>query len=373
MFVYLQPLHSILDQIQECIKLARPNEELQLTAPGLFRSPASEATRKSPMIICTGDTCNRCGSTMRDYIDNIVNNSSEHCIISLSKVHEFGRLSTENRDFVANYKGFVPAIVEILSNASEVEVIGLALEVLNLLISEDGRIKEQLHDLIFRNSKDCLSLFIFLLEKGDLNLKIKSAKLLESIASTTTSQTTMFENQALLTGLYKLVTRESNQTARAVGLSSLIAVSQSRNVKTKLVRLGIVRTGGKILSDPETEVQVIEKVMKVLEMVSRCTEGRTAICIDERCLKAIITRLMNVSVTATEHGIGVLWSLCYLSGDRMAKEAVWKSNGMRKVVLVMQSKCSGSVRQMCGDLVKVFPVNSKSWLTSYETRTTRVR
>ncbi|KAL8110339.1 U-box domain-containing protein 28-like [Apium graveolens] len=325
------------------------------------------------MILSSGVTCNCCGNTMRDYIDNIVDNSSECCTISLSKVYEFAKLSAENREFLATYKGFVPAFVEILSNASDVELIGFIMEVLNLLISEDGRVKKQLHDLIFRNNKDCLSLFILLLEKGNLNSKINSAKLLESIASTMNSQTTMFENQALLTGLYKLVSSKTNQTARAVGLSSLIAVSQSRNVKTKLVHLGIVRTGGKILSDPGTEVQVIEKVMKVLEMVSRCPEGRTAICIDERCLKAIVTRLMNVSVTATEHGIGVLWSLCYLSGDRMAKEAVSKSNGMRKVVLVMQSKCSGSVRQMCGDLVKVFQVNSKSWLTSYETRTTRVR
>lgn len=310
---------------------------------------------------------------MFDHVDDIVNNCSKPCMISLFKVREFAKLSTENRDFLANYKGFVPAIVEILSNVFQVEVIGLVVEVLNLIISEDSKIKEQLPDLIFRNNKDCLSPFVLLLEKGDLNSKTNSAKLLESIASTMNSQTTMYENQALLTGLYKLVTSETNQTARAAGLSTLIGVSQSRNVKIKLVRLGIVRTGGKILSGPETEVPVIEKVMKVLEIVSMCTEGRTAICIDERCLKAIITRLMNVSVTATEHGIGVLWSLCYLSGDRMAKEAVAKSNGMRKVVLVMQSKCSGSVRQMCGDLVKVFQVNSKSWLTSYETRTTRVR
>lgn len=310
---------------------------------------------------------------MLDHIDNIINNDSKHCTVSLFKVHEFAKLSIENRKFISYYKGILPAIVEILRNVSEFDVIGLVMEVLNLIISEDSKLKEQLRDLIFRNSKDCLSPFVLLLEKGNLNSKINSAKLLESIASTMISQTTVFENQALLTGLYKLVTSETNQTARAVGLSSLIAVSQSRNVKTKLVRLGIVRTGGKILSDTETEVPVIEKVMKVLEIVSMCTEGRTSICIDERCLKAIITRLMNVSVTATEHGIGVLWSLCYLSGDRMAKEAVAKSNGMRKVVLVMQSKCSGSVRQMCGDLVKVFQVNSKPWLTSYETRTTRVR
>ncbi|KAL1831137.1 U-box domain-containing protein 28-like [Daucus carota subsp. sativus] len=309
---------------------------------------------------------------MLDHLDSIVNHGSTHCRDLLFRVHEFTKLSAENRDFIAKYEGFVPAIVEILSNDSEVEVIELVMKVLELIIQEDSRIKRQLHDLIFRNKRDCLYPFVLLLEKGNFKAKISSAKVLESIASTMNSQTTMFENQALLTGLYKLVSLETNQTARAAGLSSLIAVSQSRNVKTKLVRLGIVRTGGKILSNQETEVAVIEKVMKVLEIVSMCPEGRTAICIDDGCLKAIITRLMNVSVTATEHGIGVLWSVCYLSGDRMANQALVKSNGDRKVVLVMQSKCSGSVRLMCGDLVKLFQANSKPWLKSYETRTTRV-
>lgn len=334
----------------------------------MFCCRASAATITSPMIL----TCNCCSCTLLDHIDDIVNHSSRHWTISLSKIRDFTKLSTENRDFIANSRGFVPAIVEILRDVSQVQVIELVMEVLNMLILEDSKIKEQVRDLIFRNNEDCLSPFVLLLEKGNINSKINSAKLLESIASTMHSQPTKFENQALLTGLYKLVTLETNQTARAAGLSSLIAVSQSKNVKIKLVHLGIVRTGGRILSNPETEGPVIEKVMKVLEIVSMCTEGRTAICLDERCLKAIITRLMNVSVTATEHGIGVLWSVCYLSGDRMAKEAVSKSNGARKLVLVMQSKCSGSVRQMCGDLVKLFQGNSNLWLKSYGTRTTRV-
>ncbi|KAI3757512.1 hypothetical protein L6452_05052 [Arctium lappa] len=112
--------------------------------------------------------------------------------------------------------------------------------------------------------------------------------------------------------------------------------------------------------------------MKVLQIVSTCREGRIAISDDEKCVPAVVQRLIKVSTATTEHGIVMLWSVCYMWRDRSAQEAAMRSNGLTKVLLVMQSNCSGSIRQMCGDLVKLFRVNSNSCWVSYETQTTHI-
>lgn len=214
--------------------------------------------------------------------------------------------------------------------------------------------------------------FVLVLQNGKLNSKINTANLLQSMSSNEESQRAITETQDLVAELFNLISSETDRSAISAGLSTLIAVSVSRIVKKELVRFGIVRIGSKILSGSDPYIPVIEKSMKLLEMVSTCTEGRTAICADERCVTAIVQKLMKASGTATEHGIGVIHSVCYLSRDRTAQEAVIKNNGLTKVLLVMQSNCSLRVRQMCGDLVKVFRINSKSCLANYETRTTHI-
>ena len=217
-----------------------------------------------------------------------------------------------------------------------------------------------------------MSRFVLVLERGNLRSRTASARVLELIAVETESQREITEKQGLLFELHRLISSETDSTAAGAGLSCLIAVSTSRPVKKQLVRFGIVRTAGEILSGSDTVGAVIEKALKLLEMVSTCAEGRAAIGEDETCVAAIVKRLMKVSRSATEHGVAVLWSVCYLSRDRTAQETAMKNNGLTKVLLAMQSDCAASARQMCGDLVKVFRVNSKSYLASYETKTTHI-
>uniref|UniRef100_A0A5B7A500 U-box domain-containing protein n=1 Tax=Davidia involucrata TaxID=16924 RepID=A0A5B7A500_DAVIN len=406
--------------------MVREISELFVTVPSLFRCPISMDVMKSPVSLCTGVTYDRssiqkwldnghntCPATMQvlqttdivpnltlrrlihhwsdslhlrqpetplptvskqqvlDSIKNIENNTQNR-LNSLSEIVDFAKYSDENRKFLAKIDNFVPKIIGVLSNVDEIEISESIITVLDLIISQSG-VKEQVHRLMFKSNRDCLSPFVSVLQKGSLSSKIESARVLESIAFDAESQRTITDKQALLHELYRLVSSETSETAMVeAGLSCLIAVSTSRPVKKELVRFGIVRTAGKILSGSDTVVPVIEKSLKLLEMVSTCTEGRTAIGADENCVAAIVQRLMKVSGAATEHGVVVLWSVCYLSRDRTAQEAVMKNNGLAKVLVVMQSNCSASVRQMCGVLVKVFRVNSKSCLASYETKTTHI-
>ncbi|KAI3820364.1 hypothetical protein L1987_07910 [Smallanthus sonchifolius] len=398
---------------------------LYLSVPSFFKCPISMDVMKSPVSLCTGVTYDRasiqkwldsghntCPATMQvlqstDVVPNLTlrrlirvwsdsyllrpeshasfNNhlaleslkkliSSEQTenlsLGTLSSIVNFAKLSVENTESLAKIDGFVPLMARIFKISNEIEVIELVIVVLDLISPEKG-VKEQ---LIRLNSDDAsLSSFSVVLQRGGLEARISAARVLESLAAFDNESRRIIADQCiLLKELYHLTNSEADWTAVEAGLSALIAVSTSRQTKKEIVRLGIVRTAGKILSGPENSVTVIEKVMKILEMVSTCTEGRTAISEDENCVSAVVKRLLKVSPAATEHGIGVIWSLCYMSRDRTAQESAMRNNGLTKVLLVMQSNCSGTVRQMCGELVKIFRVNSKSCLASYETRTTHI-
>ncbi|XP_057469703.1 U-box domain-containing protein 28-like [Actinidia eriantha] len=400
--------------------MARDKNELYVTVPSFFRCPISMDVMKSPVSLCTGVTYDRssiqtwldgghntCPATMQilpstDFVPNLtlrrlifhwaqssqsnppvlskqqlldsikkIEKTAENRLDSLSQIVNFAEFSDENRDFLASMDGFIPTMVGILKNVDEIEVLESIVTVLDLIVSED-RVREQLHRLVFKCEGDCLSRFVLVLEKGNLRSRTASARVLELIAVETESQRAITEKQGLLFELHRLTSSATDSPGAEAGLSCLISVSTSRPVKKQLVRFGIVRTAGKILSDSDTVGAVIEKALKLLEMVSTCAEGRAAIGEDDSCVSAIVKRLMKVSRSATEHGVAVLWSVCYLSQDRAAQETAMKNNGLTKVLLAMQSDCAASARQMCGDLVKVFRVHSKSCLASYETKTTHI-
>ncbi|KAF5942452.1 hypothetical protein HYC85_020094 [Camellia sinensis] len=403
--------------------MVREKSELYVTVPSLFRCPISMDVMKSPVSLCTGVTYDRssiqtwldtghntCPATMQvlpstDFVPNLnlrrlihlwldshslrspppppppslskqqlldsINNNIDNST-SLSRIADFAKYSDENRAFVASIDGLIATIVGILSNVNGIQVFESVVTVLYLIVCENG-VREQLRRLIFESNRDCLSPFVLVLQSGSLSARIESARVLESIAFDSESQRAIAEKQGLLHELYLLASSETGPNAVEAGFSSLIAVSTtSRQVKKELVRFGIVTTAGKILSDSNTVASVIEKSLKLLEIVSTCAEGRAAIGGDESCVAAIVKRLMKMSSAATEHGVVVLWSVCYMSRDQTAQEAAMRSNGLTKLLLVMQSDCTANAKTMCSDLVKMFRVNSKSCLASYETKTTHI-
>ncbi|OIS96401.1 u-box domain-containing protein 27 [Nicotiana attenuata] len=154
-----------------------------------------------------------------------------------------------------------------------------------------------------------------------------------------------------------------------ISISCLISLAIHRRNRVKLVKAGAVKSIGKALSTAELGTGLTDKVLRLLELISTCKEGRVKMCNDGDCVQAIVKKVLKVSNEATEHAVTILWSLCCLFRDHEAQESVAKSNGMAKILLLLQSNCSPAVRQMAADLLKVFWVNLKvaSCLsTSYE-------
>ncbi|XP_042520789.1 U-box domain-containing protein 27-like [Macadamia integrifolia] len=397
--------------------------DLYQTVPSFFKCPISLDVMKCPVSLSTGVTYDRssiqkwldcgnntCPATMqvlhtKDFVPNhtlhrliqiwsdslalssstppaISHDQARHlifssnCSDSVSKILDFATESEDNRKFLANTEGIVPIIAGVLGNVdADLSTFEYAVRILDLVLI-DYTEKEQLMRSILKGDHDLLSSIVQVLHKGSLDSQIASARVLEAIAVDAESKLLIAEKEGVLPGLLRLVSSNSDSTAAMkAGLSCLVAVSIPRRIRLQIVRLGAVQVLGKLLSRPDSttvSVSVSDNAFKLLEMVSTCNEGRTAICEDRNCIPAIAQKMLKVSKQATEHAVLILWSVCHLFRDQKAQEAVTKSNGLTKILLLMQSNCSPSVRQMSTDLLKIFRVNSKSCLSGYDTKTTHI-
>ncbi|KAA8546988.1 hypothetical protein F0562_003417 [Nyssa sinensis] len=286
----------------------------------------------------------------RDLIKQIENykNQNKNCFEHISRLASFANESDENCHFLAAIEGFAPLLVEILggSLSKDVNCAEEAIRIFNM-ISHKYRNREQLTKLMM-DQKSAASMLL-LLQRGSLDSRIVTARVLEHIAIDAESKLFFAEHSDVLSELFRLASSETDPNAIEAGLSCLICISIPKRIKGRIVQLGAVKKLGKMLADSNLSFSATEKVLKLLEMASSCTQGRSEICEDAMCISAIVKKVLKVSSSATEHAVTILWSLCYLFRDQRAQEAVMKSNGMTKILLLMQSNCSPAVRQMSDD------------------------
>ncbi|PQQ07590.1 U-box domain-containing protein 28-like [Prunus yedoensis var. nudiflora] len=404
-------------------------DELYITVPNLFRCPISMDVMRSPVSLSTGVTYERtsiqhwlesghdtCPATMqilqsKDFVPNLTlrrlinlwaqshgpaspasppslssqqltslvqyletenEKFNQSLLHSLSKMVDFAKAGDENRKFLANFNGFVPAIVGVLNREGvEIEVLESVIRVLDLILPQNG-VKEQLRQLLTKSNRNCLFSIRLLLQKGSLSSKIESARVLDSIALEAESKRLIAEKEGLLSVLNDLLSSETDQNLHGVVFSCLASVSVTRTVKAELVRLGLVRVITATLLNPDTTIWLAEKCLKLLSTIATCAEGRSAISEEEKCGGSGGEADEGVAVR-TEDGLAVLWSVCCMLGDKRARESVVRSNGAAKVLLMMQSGYGEGnfVRRMCGDLIKVLSVGLGLGL-SYDTKTLHI-
>lgn len=358
-----------------------PNHNLQRliriwSDSALTRRP-SDPTRNNPPPPITRDQA-------RNLVTEIQNpNPNPNLFDAITKLVSFAKDSDQNRKLLATTDRFLPVLVEILTNSnSSIMIIGNSknnigeLFVLLELVLREYRDRDSVTKSIVEKRDPVTSLMISVLKQGSLASRVAVARVLESIATDADQSKSFFAEQSecddVVWELFRLMSTESDSVAIEAALSALICVAKLKRIRVRLVRLGCVKALAKLLCNPNSSAGVNERVLRLLETVSSCKEGRAEMCRDEACVAAVVRRMLKVSAVATESAVAVLWSLCYLFREEAAAEAVGRSNGVTKILLIMQSNCSPMVKQMAGDLLKVFRVNSKSCLSSYDTKTTHI-
>lgn len=409
-------------------------DDLCITVPSFFRCPISLDLMRSPVSLCTGVTYDRssiqrwfdsgnntCPATMQvlsstDLIPNLTlqrliriwsdssrpappsappppdSPLSRNDTLALAKslsgssglqpallrLERFAAESEDNCIFLGKIDGFADLLLNLMSSADDKQERSINFMELIVRVFHSVFVKSEDHDNVissmFNRNLGCLSSLQLVIERGAIESKIASVKILESVAITEKFKLVIAEMEGFLHKLLKLTCSETKHDLIESTLSLLINLARLKRVRTKLVSLGAVRSLSELLIAPTSSISVAEKSLRLLETVSTCREGREALSSDERCVEAVLQRSLKVSAVVTELAVAILWGLCCAAGDERARAVVRRCNGVARLLLVMQSGCSPAVRGMCGDLLRVFRVCSRSQpcLSNYHTKTTHI-
>ncbi|PIN21061.1 Ubiquitin--protein ligase [Handroanthus impetiginosus] len=300
---------------------------------------------------------------------------------SLSRLTSFVTESEENGKFLAaDGARILPLVMSFLGRVRDLSLLEKLVLFCNVLLKNRVKIDSEQQENALRSrigmaNYDFKAAILMGLKQGILELRIAVAKFLELTAAHSCLEihsTSISEDEEIYSELLRLITTSDwNPEVIDASLSFLTRLVLIRRNRAKMVRAGGVKVLAAALADAELSVPLTEKVLKLLELASGCKEGRNEICANEICLRAMVKKVLKVSNAATEHAVTVLWSLCCLFGDKRAAAAVAESNGMAKILLLLQSNCSPAVKQMCGDLLRVFRSKS-SCVSWYDTKATHI-
>ncbi|CAI0554882.1 unnamed protein product [Linum tenue] len=299
----------------------------------------------------------------------------------LSKIASFAEESSENRRFLAKMDGFVAMLAALLIHSDDKDlsppVVELAVRVLDSVSTEFGDFHELKRLLLIPKEKSPNSLppsLLRVMKQGSSRpeSRIAAVRIIQSIAIDAESKLAVAESDGLLLHLVNSIAPRTDPPLIDAVLSCLISISMPKRVKPQLVRLRAIGKLREVLRSPSVPAPTAEKALKLLESVSSCREGMAELCGDSGCVEAVVRKAMKVSDAATEVAVTILWTACYLFRDQKAADAVVRSNGLTRILLLMQSNCSPAVRGMSTDLLRIFRVNSKSCLSSYDTKTTHI-
>jgi len=294
---------------------------------------------------------------------------------NLMKIVRFVKDSDSNREFLSKKMEFVPMLVDIIrTKKTKIELVIMAIRILDSIKVDRERLS---NPMLANDGGDCLTAILLAIQRGNLESKIESVRVLDWISFDAKSKLMIAERDGVLTEMMKSIsiTESSDPSLIEASLSFLITISKSKRVRSKLIAAkAITKIKDILLTETLTNVAVTEKSLKLLETLSSKREGRLEICGDDngRCVEGVVKKLLKVSTTATEHAVTILWCLCYVfREDKTVEETVERSNGVTKLLVVIQSNCSAMVRQMAKDLIKVLKFNSSA-LAAYETKTTHI-
>lgn len=362
---------------------------------------------QSPVSLCTGVTYDRssiqrwldsgnttCPATMQplsstDLLPNLTLrrvihlwSSSEQHLHSLSDIASI--LSDPTADDIYKLRllssdALRPSALASLFLAPE--TLFLAVTFISLLLSLDLLNDDRKRALIAALASDLDAAVSGLVAvfKGADNLpsRVAAARVLELLI--TEERTVIAGKPHLMTELMRLI-REGDEEAVDAGLRCLIElVGEGRRATAEMVRLGAIPALINVMEREGVEIPpaVVERAMRVMEATVGCGEGRAAFCAEaERCVAAVIGRMMKVGDKGREAAVVLLWRVCCAGGgDRRArKAAAVAKGGFAKILVVMQGDCSPLVSRMAGDLLRVFRETSKSSMaaTGYDSETIHI-
>lgn len=254
---------------------------------------------------------------------------------------------------------------EARSSSPDMEIVQEGLGLLNLL-PMDATVKQMMTD------SPQLKLIARVLQRGSsVEARVNAAQLVEALAEEKWGKASVGEEDGIIEGLIELLKQE-NEQANAAGvkasLKALWSVTQAAKNRVKVVEF----KGESVISAlveklPGAERGTVERVMAVLDTLSSCAEGRAAISWHALAIPSVVRSLLVVSEMATEHAVGVLWSVCINCSEEELLQETLQMGLLKKLLLIVQmAGFNPRTLQKAKDLLRLFSNLSDKHCSSEE-------
>ena len=102
---------------------------------------------------------------------------------------------------------------------------------------------------------------------------------------------------------------------------------------------------------PELQKANAEKALGILELLCSTPDGRAAVMDHDLAMPVFVSQFHTISIAATEYIVNILWSLCQGSPESLA--AAQEAGVFAPLLLLLQIECVPKTRQKCGELLKL--------------------
>ncbi|KAG0600214.1 hypothetical protein M758_11G016300 [Ceratodon purpureus] len=101
---------------------------------------------------------------------------------------------------------------------------------------------------------------------------------------------------------------------------------------------------------PELQKANAERALAILDLMCATPDGRAAMMDHDLVMPVFVSQFHTISATATEYIVSILWSLCQASKESLA--AAQEAGVFAPLLLLLQIECAPKTRQKCGELLK---------------------
>lgn len=378
--------------------------------PALFKCPISLELMRDPVVLCTGQTYDRCSIepwlragnstcpatmmqletleivpnlTLRRLIQEWSRHSRGGEVLGMGR-HEAGvvkvqvdveELSGLLRDVARCYSkvsavrklrgmvregektqrrvrdaGGVGVIVTLLESVSgdDEEALEVCEEAVAVLVALVPHCGHgELQGLVGRGGVVAASVTAVLC-RGSLDSRMSVATIVAAIAAT--HRDVQFHGAAkVFNSLSRLVREDLYPRAVKSSLRALLALCRARHSRTLAVQAGVVPALIELL--PELQKANAERALGILELLCAIPDGQAAVMDHDLAMPVLVSQFHTISVAATENIVSILWSSCQASPQSLA--AAQEAGVFAPLLLLLQIECAPKTRQKCGELLKL--------------------
>lgn len=159
-------------------------------------------------------------------------------------------------------------LVRFLHNVDVGVTAGTSVEFLEQVVIVLGLIldsiedREGLKNSMLKGKKQSLDSLLLVLQRGSLESKIASARVLQFVAVDAEAKISIAEKESVVAELLKSAAPEKDAALIEAALASLVAISAPKRNKLKLVNLGAVKAMKRLLKEANLGAAAVEKVLK---------------------------------------------------------------------------------------------------------------